>query len=351
MRVLVAMSGGVDSSVAALLLKEEGHEVLGATLNLWSYAGRLEPYNNCCSLEVAAVARQLGIEHRFLDYGGLFKERVVEHFVQEYLRGRTPNPCIRCNTLVRFPALLAAAEEFGCDRLATGHHARILEEDGVFYLLRGHDPEKDQSYFLYGLGQRELRKLLFPIGDYRKEEVFAIAKKAGLLVKPRESQDLCFVPDNDYRRFLLENSRDGIHSGEIVDLEGRVVGRHEGLPFYTIGQRKGLGLATVEKLYVVGLDPENNRLIVGPKEKLYSKGLIAMEVNWPAGPPAGRVEAEVKIRYRSPLVRAWVEPLDGGRVRVEFKQPQRAVTPGQSVVFYRGERLLGGGVIEEALDA
>jgi len=347
------MSGGVDSSVAALLLKEEGHEVLGATLNLWSYAGRLEPYNNCCSLEVAAVARQLGIEHRFLDYGGLFKERVVEPFVQEYLSGRTPNPCIRCNTLVRFPALLAAAEELGCVRLATGHHARILEEDGVFYLLRGHDQEKDQSYFLYGLGQRELRKLLFPIGDFCKEEVFAIAKKAGLLVKPQESQDLCFVPGGDYRRFLLESSRDGIRPGEIVDLEGRVVGRHEGLPFYTIGQRKGLGLATVERLYVVGLDPENNRLIVSPEERLYSKGLIATEVNWPAGPPASRVATEIKIRYRSPLVGAWIEPLDGGRVRVrvEFTRPQRAVTPGQAVVFYRGPRLLGGGVIEEALDA
>ena len=343
------MSGGVDSSVAALLLKEEGHEVFGATLNLWSYAGRLEPYNNCCSLEVAAVARQLGIEHRFLDHGDLFKREVVDHFIEDYLKGRTPNPCIRCNTLIRFPALLAAAEELECERLATGHHARISEEDGVFHLLRGRDPEKDQSYFLYGLTQGELSRLLFPIGSYHKEEVFALAKRAGLLVKPRESQDLCFVPRGNYRSFLLESSCDGIRPGEIVDLAGRLIGRHEGLPLYTVGQRKGLQLATREKLYVVELDPENNRLIVGPEERLYSRGLIATEINWPAERPTGEMEVEAKIRYRAPLVAARIEPLAEGKVKVMFKQPQRAVTPGQSVVLYRGERLLGGGVIERAL--
>ena len=345
----MAMSGGVDSSVAALLLKEEGHEVLGATLNLWSYAGRLEPYNNCCSLEVAAAARQLGIEHRFLDYGELFRERVVEQFIREYLRGRTPNPCVRCNTLVRFPALLTVAEELGCDYLATGHHARIVEEDGVFYLHRGRDLEKDQSYFLYGLTQRELCKLLFPIGDYYKKEVFTRARQTGLKVKPQESQDLCFVPHNDYRSFLLGNSPDGIRPGEVVDLKGQVIGHHEGLPFYTIGQRRGLGLTTSERLYVVGLNPGSNRVIVGPQGELYSQGLIAAEVNWPAGRPASRIEAEVKIRYRGPLVTAQVTPLDDGRVKVNFSEPQRAVTPGQAVVFYRGERVLGGGVIEKAI--
>jgi len=344
MRVLVAMSGGIDSSVAALLLKERGHEVFGATLNLWSYAGRLE---------VAAVARQLGIEHRFLDYGEPFKREVVEHFIREYLEGRTPNPCIRCNTLVRFPALLAEAERLGCEYLATGHHARISREDGAYRLLRGRDPGKDQSYFLYGLTQRELGRLLFPIGNYHKREVLARAREAGLRIKERESQDLCFVPNGDYRGFLLESSPDGIRPGEIVDLEGRVVGRHKGLPFYTIGQRKGLGLATStsERLYVVALDPENNRLIVGPEESLYSKGLIAKEVNWVAERPGGRVEAEVKLRYRSRPVAATVEPLNDRRIKVIFKQPQRAVTPGQAVVLYCGERVLGGGVIAEALDA
>lgn len=344
------MSGGGDSSVAALLLKESGHEVLGATLNLWSYAGRLEPYNNCCSLEVAAVARQLGIEHRFLDYGELFKREVVEHFVREYLEGRTPNPCIRCNTLVRFPALLKEAERLGCEYLATGHHARVSEEDGVYHLLRGRDPGKDQSYFLSGLTQRELGRLLFPIGDYHKEEVLALAREAGLKIKERESQDLCFVPHGDYRSFLLESSRDGIRPGEIVDLEGRVIGCHKGLPFYTIGQRKGLGLATAERLYVVRLDPAENRVIVGPEERLYSKVLIAKEVNWVAEEPAGRMEAEVKVRYRSRPVAAQLEPLGEERVKVIFKEPQRAVTPGQAAVFYRGERVLGGGVIFEALN-
>ncbi|MGQ9477094.1 MAG: tRNA 2-thiouridine(34) synthase MnmA [Candidatus Bipolaricaulia bacterium] len=349
MRILVAMSGGVDSSVAALLLKREGHEVLGATLNLWSYAGRLEPYNNCCSLEVAAVAKQLGIKHHFLDYGALFEREVVRRTIEEYLRGRTPNPCIWCNASVRFPTLLAEAERLDCAYLATGHYARIGEADGTFYLLRGRDREKDQSYFLYRLTQRELARLIFPVGAYLKEEVLKLAKEAGLMVKPKESQDLCFVPDNDYRRFLLENSRDGIRPGEIVDATGRVLGRHDGLPFYTIGQRRGLGLSSPERLYVLALEPERNRVIVGPEEGLYSRGLIAAEVNWLGPPPSFELEVEVKVRYRSPAAAARVKLLDDGKVKAIFSEPQRAVTPGQAAVFYRGERLLGGGVIERVL--
>jgi tRNA-specific 2-thiouridylase len=350
MRVLVAMSGGVDSSVAVLLLKEQGYEVLGATLNLWSYAGRLEPYNNCCSLEVAAVARQLGIEHHFLDYGELFQREVVAQTVQEYLAGRTPNPCIWCNARVRFPALLAEAERLGCNYLATGHHARIVKEDGVHHLLRGLDPEKDQSYFLYRLTQRELGKLLFPIGNYLKRDVWQLAREAGLLSKPRESQDLCFVPDNDYRRFLLADSRNGIRPGEIVDTAGHALGYHEGLPFYTIGQRRGLGLPLGGKLYVLALDPERNRLIVGPEEELYSRELIASEASWVVGRPRDELEVETKVRYRSPSVTAQVVPLDEDRVRVLFARPQRAVTPGQAIVFYQGERVLGGGTIERVPD-
>lgn len=345
------MSGGTDSSVAALLLKEQGHEVLGVTLNLWSYAGRLEPYNNCCSLEVAAVAKQLGIEHHFLDYGELFKREVVERTVREYLRGRTPNPCIWCNALVRFPALLAEAERLGCDYLISGHHARIIEEDGSFHLLRGRDPEKDQSYFLYRLGQRELAKLLFPIGDYLKKEVFKLAGEAKLLIKPRESQDLCFVPSGDYGRFVIENTPNGIRPGEIVDSAGRVLGNHQGLPLYTIGQRRGLGLAASERLYVVALDPHNNRVIVGPEEWLYCSGLIASQVNWIAERPATGEEVQAKIRYRSSPVPARVTPTDKDRMKIIFGQPQRAITPGQAVVFYRGDWVLGGGVIERAIDA
>lgn len=354
------MSGGVDSTMAALLLQEEGHEVVGVTLNLWSYAGRQESYNDCCSLAVVDVARQLGIEHHFLDFGQLFKREVVDRFVQDYLRGRTPSPCIWCNARVRFPALLAVAEELGCEKVATGHHVRLTQEDGLYHLLRGRDPRKDQSYFLYGLSQRELQRAIFPIGELTKEEVYELARARGLSAAERpESQDLCFLPEGDYRSFLRESAGAQITPGEIVDTHGRVLGRHEGLPFYTIGQRQGLGLAAGKRLYVVDLDPERNRVIVGPEEELYATGLIATEVNWPAGQPAGeaKVEAEVKIRYRSPLVGAQVEPLgeDGGRgetkakVKVTFKEPQRAVTPGQAVVFYQGERLLGGGLIEGVL--
>jgi tRNA-specific 2-thiouridylase len=337
------MSGGVDSSVAALLLKEEGHEVLGATLNLWSYAGRLEPYNNCCSLEVAAVARQLGIEHHFLDYGKLFEREVVQRTVREYLRGRTPNPCIWCNALVRFPALLAEAERLGCDYLATGHYARISRrwtgppspprpgsgEGSIILPLSAHPA---------GARQVDLPRRGLPQGGGLR------AREGGRsLVKPRESQDLCFVPDNDYRRFLLENSRDGIRPGEIVDTTGRVLGYHQGLPFYTIGQRRGLGLSAPERLYVLALEPESNRLVVGPEELLYSKGLIASEVNWLILPPAGELEAEVKVRYRTPGVAARISPLAGNMAKVTFLEPQRAVTPGQAAVFYQGERVLGGG--------
>jgi len=348
------MSGGVDSSVAALLLQEEGHEVVGVTLNLWSYAGRQESYNDCCSLAVVEVARQLGLEHHFLDFGQLFEREVVDRFVQGYLDGRTPNPCIWCNARVRFPALLAAAEELGCEKVATGHHVRLAREDGLYYLLRGRDPQKDQTYFLYGLTQRELRRAIFPIGELTKEEVYKLARARGLSAAERpESQDLCFIPEGDYRRFLKESAEGRIAPGEIVDTHGQVLGRHEGLPFYTIGQRQGLGLAAGRRLYVVGLDPRHNRVIVGPEEELYAAGLIATEVNWPTGRPADgdEMEAEVKIRYRSPLVRARVKPLEGDKARVMFEEPQRAVTPGQAVVFYRGERLLGGGLIWRVLRA
>jgi tRNA-specific 2-thiouridylase len=371
-RVLVGMSGGVDSSVAALLLKQQGYEVIGVTLNLWSYEDRQEPYNECCSLEVRAVAQQLGIEHHFVDAGKEFKERVVDVFLAEHAQGRTPSPCGRCNRLVRFPILLELADRFGCDFLATGHHARIAVEDGIYYLLTSKDPLKDQSYFLYGLTQEQLKRILFPVGDLLKSEVWQIAKAHNLVsARKPESMDLCFIPKGDHRAYLRAHLDGLVQPGEIVDTSGRVVGRHEGLAFYTIGQRHGLGVALGERVYVVGFDYENNRLIVGDERALLSEGLIATDVNFiysssPLSPLSleGRgdggeggegsrevrgIPITVKIRYRSPRVPATLKLLDDGRVCVLFAQPQRAVTPGQIAVFYEGERVLGGGVIERAL--
>ncbi len=351
-RVLVAMSGGVDSSVAALLLKQEGYEVIGATLNLWSYEGREEPYNGCCSLEVRAVAQQLGIEHHFIDEGEAFKREVVDPFIAEYVSGQTPSPCGRCNRQVRFPRLLALADRLNCEYLATGHHARIRWEDGIYYLLKGRDPLKDQSYFLYGLGQEELRRILFPIGEYLKEEVWEMARRAKLVsARKPESQDLCFLPQGDLVRFLKERANGALRPGEIIDAQGRVLGQHQGLALYTIGQRRGLGISTGEKLYVVALDPERNRVIIGPEEELYADGLIAEQVHFVYGGPLRRAErVEVKIRYRSRPASALLEPLrEESRVRVLFDEPQRAVTPGQIAVFYQGERVLGGGTILQAV--
>jgi len=371
-RVLVGMSGGVDSSVAALLLKQQGYEVIGVTLNLWSYEDRQEPYNECCSLEVRAVAQQLGIEHHFVDAGKEFKERVVDVFLAEHAQGRTPSPCGRCNRLVRFPILLELADRFGCDFLATGHHARIAVEDGIYYLLTSKDPLKDQSYFLYGLTQEQLKRILFPVGDLLKSEVWQIAKAHNLVsARKPESMDLCFIPKGDYRAYLRAHLDGLVQPGEIVDTSGRVVGRHEGLAFYTIGQRHGLGVALGERVYVVGFDYENNRLIVGDERALLSGGLIATDVNFIYSPsPLSPLSLEgrgdggeggegsrevrgipitVKIRYRSPRVPATLKLLDDGCVCVLFAQPQRAVTPGQIAVFYEGERVLGGGVIERAL--
>ena len=371
-RVLVGMSGGVDSSVAALLLQEQGYEVIGVTLNLWSYEDRQEPYNECCSLEVRTVAQQLGIEHHFVDAGKEFKERVVDIFLAEHAQGRTPSPCGRCNRLVRFPILLELADRFGCDYLATGHHARITIEDGIYYLLTSRDPVKDQSYFLYGLTQAQLKRILFPVGDLVKSEVWQIAKAHNLVsARKPESMDLCFIPRGDYRAYLRAKL-DGalVQPGDIIDTSGRVVGRHEGLAFYTIGQRHGLGIALGQRVYVVGFDYEKNRLIVGDESALLSEGLIATDVNFVyspdltprspslkgrgSSPPSlgeglGERSITVKVRYRSPRVPATLELVDDKCVRVRFAQPQRAVTPGQIAVFYEGERVLGGGVIERAL--
>jgi len=350
-RVVVAMSGGVDSSMAAALLLKEGYEVIGIMMRLWAdEAGE----NRCCSPEAVEVARKvahtLDIPFYLVDYRRPFHENVVAYFIKEYGRGRTPNPCLACNRHIKFDLLLRQAEALDAHYLATGHYARIRKANGQYQLLKGIDPAKDQSYVLYMLKQEQLRRLLFPLGNYTKEEVRALAREWGIPAAAREeSQELCFVTRGDYRDFLRRYAPQIIRPGPILDRQGNVLGQHKGLPFYTIGQRKGLGIPAGKPLYVLEIDVARNALIVGTLEELGQQELIAEDVNFISGrPPSSPVNIEAKIRYRAPEAEAVLEPLADGRVKVTFARPLRDITPGQAVVFYQGEVVLGGGIIAEA---
>ena len=349
-RVVVAMSGGVDSSVAAALLKEQGYDVIGMMLRLWSEPGK-EESNRCCTPDSMAQARRvaakLGIPFYVIDAKDVFRETVVQYFLDGYARGETPNPCLICNRQIRWTFLLDHALALGADYMSTGHYVRIRKAEGSYQLLRAVDQSKDQSYVLHVLNQEKLARALFPIGDYPKSEIRAIAEKFGLPTASRkDSQDLCFLAGEDYRHFLQRNAAEMLQPGEILTREGRSVGTHTGLANYTIGQRKGLGFASPVPLYVLGKDSGTNALIVGPKEELGFRELIAHDVNWLSGEtPNEPFRADVKIRYTAKEAEALVTPIDEGRVQVRFDAPQRDITAGQAAVFYRGDLLIGGGII------
>lgn len=346
-KILVAMSGGLDSSIAAWLLKEKGHDVTGVTMDMGLNGGRGGGREGADAVTKAArVCEHLSIPHITLEVADLFEKRVIGKFAFEYSRGRTPNPCIDCNRYLKFGVLLEETLKMGFDHLATGHYARIDHAEGRWRLLRPLDSAKDQTYFLYRIRRVDLPHLLFPLGSSRKSEVRLMAERLSLpLALNEESQDICFIPDGDYRALLSDLSVCS-EPGDIVDVSGRVIGRHRGIVNYTVGQRGGLGISTPRPLHVISIDAMNNRVVVGHKEDLYSRMLIAGDLNLMRETLPERATA--KIRYRKRFASCSVERR-GDRAVVLFDEPQDSITPGQAVVFYDGAEVLGGGVIERSL--
>jgi tRNA-specific 2-thiouridylase len=352
-RVVVGLSGGVDSSTAAALLLEQGYEVVGITLKLWPQDCLARAEDKCCGPQAVADARavchRLGIPFYLMDEAEEFKQQVIRYFAEEYKAGRTPNPCVMCNDKLKFGTLLSLARKLGAEYVATGHYARIERDpaSGRHLLKRGRDPRRDQSYFLFSLRQEQLARSLFPLGDLCKTETRAAARERALKTADKEeSMEICFVPDNDYGAFLQKSGLVAPHRGEIVDRAGRVLGYHEGIEFYTIGQRRGLRLAASRPWYVVDLDPARNRVVVGEAADLACAEFRVERCNWiPWAAPPATLEVTAKIRYNHPGTPATVTPQPDGGARVQLHTPQRAVTPGQACVFYDGDTVVGGGWI------